>query len=109
MKEKIKVIVKEPGKVYEVREVANTLGQLQELVGGYIEAIRPCTDLILLVDEEGRIKQKTEQRICGVRLAGTVVLCGVDGEEFDDVPELPLEHPEIFELAKTAVWEAAFA
>lgn len=98
MNEKIKVIVKEPGKRFEVREVKNTLGQLQELVGGHIEAVTIGTDAAVLCNEEGRILALPEQRALGCMWAGTILVAGVDGEEFTDVPQCVIDHPDIFNL-----------
>ena len=39
MKEKITVLVKHPGKAPEVREIDNSLNQLQLIVGGYIQVV----------------------------------------------------------------------
>ena len=55
----MRVLIKEPGGVWEVADVENTLDALQEAVGGYIEALTINTEpepLILIVDEDGRIK-----------------------------------------------------
>lgn len=98
MKDTIKVVVKEPGKPFEVREVKNTLGQLQELVGGYIETVTLYTNAAIICNEEGRLKGLPEQRVFGAQWAGTVALVGVDGDEFDDVPEIAINHPKLFGL-----------
>lgn len=39
MAEKIKVIIKEPGKAPEIKTITNDLGTLQSIVGGYIETV----------------------------------------------------------------------
>lgn len=51
----IRVIVKEPTKEPEVREVRNSLPALQAIVGGYIEAINLDGTLLLLCNEEGAL------------------------------------------------------
>lgn len=98
MKDIIKVIVKEPGKPFEVRDVKNTLGQLQELVGGYIETVTLFTNAVIICNEEGRLKGLPEQWVLGTQWAGPVVLVGVDGDEFTDVPEIAIAHPKLFGL-----------
>lgn len=100
MKDIIKVIVKEPGKPFEVRDVKNTLGQLQELVGGYIETVNLFTNAVIICNEEGRIKGLPEQRAFGTQWAGPVVLAGVDGDEFTDVLDIAIEHPALFGLTE---------
>ena len=53
--ETIKVVVVEPMKAPEVREIPATLKAYQELVGGYIECVYPFKDAVALVcNEEGK-------------------------------------------------------
>ena len=85
MKEaQILVIVKEPGKPARVEPLfTNTLQAFQEAVGGYIEAVTLCTDLALIVNEEGRLRGLPfNTTVCGADLVGTIVAVGVKGEEF---------------------------
>lgn len=84
----MKVIWKEPGKAFEVREVENTLEALQKAVGGYIETFTFAEDACVICDEEGRLKGKPYNcEIWTVDFCGTILIAGVDGEEFTDVPE----------------------
>lgn len=83
---KISVIIKEPGRVPRHVNVSNTLENLQKTVGGYIECVTLAEDMAVICDEEGRIKGKPYCcNICGVDFVGTVVLVGVNGEEFCDL------------------------
>ena len=85
--EKISVIIKEPGRVPRHVNVSNTLENLQKTVGGYIECVTLTEDMVVLCDEEGRIKGKPYCcNICGVNFVGPVVLVGVNGEVFCDLP-----------------------
>lgn len=52
---KISVLVKEPGKPSEAREIENTLEAFQTIVGGHIEALRIRDDLCCYVNEEGKL------------------------------------------------------
>ena len=84
---KIGVIIKEPGRVPRHVNISNTLENLQKTVGGYIETVTLCSDLVVICDEEGRIKGKPHCcNIAGVVFVGTVILAGVDGDEFADIP-----------------------
>lgn len=89
----MRVLIKEPGGVWEVAEVENTLDALQKAVGGYIETLPiVATDsnekAVMVMDEEGRLKGKEHNiTICGVNIVGTVFLCGQDGDDFTDVPD----------------------
>ena len=85
--EKITVVVKEPGKAPEIRQIDNTLKALQDIVGGYIETVTIATDMVIICNEEGLIKHLPPNcRILGCYFVGTILAAGVDGEEFTDVP-----------------------
>lgn len=74
---------------WEETEVENELEALQALVGGYIEAITLSRNLVLLCDEEGRIKGLPyNTRILGEELVGPLVVCGTDEGEFTDAPSV---------------------
>lgn len=79
----MKVIIKHPGNEPCFGEIPGTLEALQELVGGDIQAVRIGTDLVAIVDEEGKKKGKPENMH---GLVGTIVFLGESGCEFTDVP-----------------------
>lgn len=58
MENTIKVIIMEPGQAPRCTAVQNTLEGLQEAVGGYIETVTLASDLVIVCDQEGRIKNK---------------------------------------------------
>lgn len=90
------IIIKEPGKNPEYVKAQNKLKPLQKLVGGYIEPVRLRDDLILICNEEGRLRGLPW--CCTVfktNFYGTVLFAGVDGEEFTDCP-LTIEELEQF-------------
>lgn len=85
-KEKIKVYIKYSDRGLEIAEIANNLETMQTIVGGYIETVT-IGDVVAICDEDGRLKGKPYN--CnwnGHELVGTVVFCGVDGDEFTDHP-----------------------
>lgn len=85
--ERIKVVIKEPGKYAHMAEIGNNLESLQEIVGGYIETVTICTDLVLICNEDGRLLGLPYNcNYCGADFVGTIILAGVDGDEFTDVP-----------------------
>lgn len=91
MKERIHVIVKEPGRKPELREIDNTLEELQGYVGGYIETVTFASDLVIICNEDGRLRQMTYNcRIANIDFVGPILLCGIDGENFDDAPDYDL-------------------
>lgn len=87
MKDKIRVLYKPAGAPMELREIPNTLQACQELVGGYIEPVSIFSDALLVANEEGLILGLPENPFLGYRFCGDWFLCGVDGEEFTDVPD----------------------
>lgn len=83
MEEKIRVLVKEPGKEAELREIPNTLEALQGIVGGYIETVWLRDNCVLVCNEEGKLQGLPPNfLLMGDLIVGTAVLAGVDGEEF---------------------------
>ena len=75
----------------DVIDVENDLHALQKAVGGYIETVPLSEDSVMIVDEEGMLKQYQHNDlasyISGVHIYGTALIVGVDGEEFTDCPE----------------------
>lgn len=67
--------------------VENELSALQALVGGPIEVVTPCADLAIVCNEEGRLLGLPRNcRIMGTDYVGDIFLCGIDGDEFTDMP-----------------------
>lgn len=85
MKEnQILVIFKEPGEAPRVEPLFdNDLKAFQNAVGGYIEAVTIATDLVIIYNEEGRLKGLPHNTtVFGVDFCGTIIAAGVKGEEF---------------------------
>ena len=84
---KISVLIKEPGKNPRHVNVSDSLANLQKTVGGYIETVTLANDCVVICNEEGRINGMDYNcNISGVDFFGTIIMCGVDGEEFADLP-----------------------
>lgn len=91
----IRVVYKEPCKNAEIREIPNNLYTLQKLVGGYIQAVTiPYGEkrtLILICDEEGKLKIKQQPNIYSEYLqdviCGPIIIVGEDGEDFGSIAE----------------------
>lgn len=83
------MVIPENGNPYPA-DIPNDLQPIQDLIGGYIEVLPLWTGVVAIVDEEGKLKnrkpnvwvEKFQDYLCG-----TVILCGVDGEDFCDLPE----------------------
>lgn len=88
MKEKIRIIYRQPLHTAREMTVDNTLEAVQELVGGYIETVPlNMPGVILVCNEEGKLRGMKPNPYPGIPdLVGPWFICGVSGEEFDDVP-----------------------
>ena len=96
MGKKIKCIVKRPDEQFgHVTWVSDSLENLQKTVGGYIETVTLDNGVVLICNEEGRLRDMpynfTLRRMRGVvtvqnAIFGTVVACGFKGDEFADIP-----------------------
>lgn len=84
----IKVIIKRWTEPFgHVAEIDNSVEKIQMIVGGHFEPVPITSELIFLCNEEGKLlglppNFKTPYDT----IAGSVIVCGVDGEEFADVP-----------------------
>lgn len=83
----ITVMVKHPGHPPFMVICLNELKTFQSLVEGYIETVTLSEDMVLICNEEGFLLGLPDNcELRGMRLVGSIVLAGVDGDEFDDVP-----------------------
>lgn len=95
----IQVILCEPRKRACITTITNTLTSLQQIVGGYIEAVYPFDDPVAIIcNEEGKINglelnralRDESGRIFDI-LAGTFLVVGLGDEDF---ASLSTEHQE---------------
>ena len=87
MADKIRVISKRPGCPPRSVWVSNTLGNLQRKVGGLIETYTFANDMCVICNEEGRLLGLPYNcNIAGVDFVGDILLVGVKGEDFADLP-----------------------
>lgn len=85
----MKVLVVEPGKPAEEREIEDGLKSMQEIVGGYIEAYYPFRDpVVLICNEEGKLNGLPYNRtVGGDQIMGTFFLCGIGREDLTSIPD----------------------
>ena len=79
----LEVIRKEPGKRSERITIPNTIKAMQKEVGGYIQCVYITSDVVVLCDEEGRLKEQSY--CCTIKnngFVGTVLIAGVDRDGF---------------------------
>ena len=108
---KMQVIVVEPDKEAEIREIGSSLESLQEAVGGWIEAVYPYKDPVAIVcNEEGKLDGlplnralRDEDGYIYDVIAGTFLVVGLTEDNFgslsDELAERYLERfrqPEVF-------------
>jgi len=78
--DKIRVMIVEPGKDPRLETIDNDIHVMQQIVGGYVEALRmKVENLYILCHEEGRFQRLPLNRI-GVY--GTFLVVGVREPEF---------------------------
>lgn len=83
----IKCIIKMPGEEFgTLTTIPNELAKLQDAVGGYIETVTFSPGLVIICDEEGRLKDYPYNcTICGVDFCGVIIAVGHDGPELTDI------------------------
>lgn len=83
----LRVLFCDPGNVARIRYVPDKLCALQALVGGPIEAVSVGSNLVILCNEEGRLRGLPfNVSLLGVGFVGPILMVGVDGENFSDFP-----------------------
>lgn len=84
----MQVIRKDPGKPPRLVESPNTLKALQQAVGGPIEAVTLAQNAVIICNEEGRLMGLPHNcRFLGIDFVGTILVVGVDGDEFSGLSE----------------------
>ena len=100
---KIKVIIKRPGEKPYTTWISDRLENLQKTVEGYIETVTVCSDLVIICNEEGRIRNLPYNcTILGADFFGTILLAGINGEEFGNVPDGAWKFLNPIERSETA-------
>ena len=86
MAHKIKVIIKRPDEEYgHVTNISCTLENLQKTVGGYIETLT-LPGFTIICNEEGiPLGLEENCKVYGFTFFGTIIVVGVNDEDFDDV------------------------
>lgn len=90
MEKHINVMIKRPGENPEFWSIKNTLEELQRYVDGPIETVTAAKDLVIICNEEGRIRNLPHNcRFLGVDFVGTIIFSGVCGDEFASINAEP--------------------
>ena len=109
--DRIQVVLCEPGKKARVTTIMNRLEALQQMVGGFIEAVYPYKDPVAIIcNEEGKINGLTLNRALHDEdgdiydiIAGPFMVVGLNEDNFGSLSKEHqekyrklFEHPEIF-------------
>lgn len=97
------ILVVEPGKAPYTKEINGTLKEMQQIVGGYIQAIYPFPDEVALIcNEEGKLAGLSLNRSLRDEngqiyeiIAGTFFACGAPSDS-DSFTGLPPERAELY-------------
>ena len=93
MDTRIRVIVKRPEDAFGVpKKIVPSLERLQSIVGGHIEQVSLGDGVVMICNEEGKLKgmEPSFQIADGLGITdvivGPVIIAGVDGEDLGDIP-----------------------
>ena len=104
----MKILIVEPRKRPRRADIPHTLEEMQRIVGGSIQAIYPFEDRIAIVcDDESKIKGYELNRLIPNIdiIAGTFFVCGIDTEDFTDLPDdLTEKYEKLFYYPQVFVW-----
>ena len=91
---KIRVVIKRPDeKIGHMTNISPSLENLQRTVDGYIEFVQLTPNLVMIVNEEGRIRNmEFNCRIAGIPVHGTLILAGLDlNDPENDLCNIPID------------------
>ena len=101
---KIKVIIKRPDEQFgHVTWISDSLKNLQNTVGGYIETVTLDNGVVLICNEEGKLRdmpynftlripprvtmfEVINELFGQCKFFGTVIACGAEGDQLADIP-----------------------
>lgn len=117
--DKIKVLCVKPEQAPEVVEIDNTIETMQEMVGGYVEQIRPFSDSVVFIcNEDGKLMDLPLNRTLYNNrngrpydiISGNFLVVGFKGEEFSSLSDDMLREyekmyhdPEVFYRTKDGI------
>ena len=100
--DKIKVVVKKPGDTHgQIVEIDNRLEELQSIVEGYIEVFPLTEDILIILNEEGKLQDLKPNIFVsngeGFELiVGNIVIVGCNGEDFTSLNDKQIN--QLYEL-----------
>ena len=92
MGDRIKVLMFELGKEPFAIEIQNELKPMQDMVGGYIEAVYISRTAVLVCNEEGKLLGlKPNRAVNGDMIVGPFFIAGYGGDEFASISDSDLK------------------
>lgn len=105
MMQKIKVIIKEPGGKPRSVNISCSQQNLQKTVGGGLRTVELCSDCVVICNESAAVSDMPYCcNVCGVDFHGTIIVAGVDGAEFADIP---IDFQTAKQLIPSLWWDVA--
>ena len=100
MSEMIRVVAKQPGASPRTMLISNRLESLQNRVGGYIETVSVFRDIVMICNEEGKLKRMAPNFLYGFgMIVGPGVFAGVERDKLVSLK------PEQIEMVKELIKE----
>ena len=82
----MKIVVKKVGQNPEVMEIENDFHEMQEIVGGHIEAFNVVDNIFCACNEEGKLDGLDPNfRFNGDVIVGDVFFCAAGEEDFESL------------------------
>lgn len=82
----MKIVVKKVGQNPEVMEIENDFHEMQEIVGGHIEAFNVVDNILCVCNEEGKLDGLDPNfRFNGDVIVGDVFFCAAGEEDFESL------------------------
>lgn len=81
----MRILFKEPGKDPRSMQIPNELGVMQQLVDGHIETLRVADNVVMIFNEEGKLRGFEPNFYIGAIgdvILGPVLFTGESGDEF---------------------------
>ena len=108
MNNNISVIYKAPAREAHVLTITNDLSSYQNLVQGYIETVPLFTwyrdgyvhRVIMIVNEEGMLRDLPMQTIFGMKIAGPAVICELKWDPIEREDDFDSIHDETLRLIR---------
>lgn len=86
------VVTKKPNEKPLLVEIENELSELQRIVGGHIQIVQLAPKIVIICDDEGKLKGYEPNLECGLDiLVGTVIFAGVNGDDLTSLNDEQLE------------------